>query len=269
MLGMKVYVDKCERYPILARIAAWYAVSRIETEVERHKYHNTRYLLEKDPTLWCVTAWNDNGRSNSSDVTDVTKLYRSDFMAGLGWMMTSKTWQEVGPNWPAIAWDDWMRDPLRRKGRQCIRPEVGRTGMTSHGELGASSGQFFATYLMDIRANTGYTDFGKIDLDYLLPENFEKKMKKEVESAIEMDIDDAVQFVDFHENRGKSIRIMYDGCHDYIKKADAFGIMHDFKAGVPRTAYDGIVTCFYNGVRVYLVPDRTKVPAYDPTWAVP
>uniref|UniRef100_A0A8R1E352 Alpha-1,3-mannosyl-glycoprotein 2-beta-N-acetylglucosaminyltransferase n=1 Tax=Caenorhabditis japonica TaxID=281687 RepID=A0A8R1E352_CAEJA len=232
-------------------------------------FSNTRYLLDMDPTLMCVTAWNDNGKPTTMDITDVTRLYRTDFLAGLGWMMTSRLWKEIGPKWPVMTWDDWLRNPLRRKGRQCIRPEVGRTGMSFHGQEGASSGQFFLKYLMYIEANTGYTDFGKIDLDYLLPENFEKKMKKEVESAIEMDIDDAVQFVHFHENRGKSIRIMYGGRLDYINKADAFEIMHDFKSGVPRTAYNGIVTCFYKGVRVYLVPDRTRLSAYDPKWIVP
>uniref|UniRef100_A0A8R1EQ04 Alpha-1,3-mannosyl-glycoprotein 2-beta-N-acetylglucosaminyltransferase n=1 Tax=Caenorhabditis japonica TaxID=281687 RepID=A0A8R1EQ04_CAEJA len=25
-------------------------------------FSNTRYLLENDPKLWCVTAWNDNGK---------------------------------------------------------------------------------------------------------------------------------------------------------------------------------------------------------------
>lgn len=62
---------------------------------------------------------------------------------------------------------------------------------------------------------------------------------------------------------------MYDGNIDYIRKADKLHIMHDFKAGVPRTAYDGIVTCFINGIRIYLVPDRTKVSAYNPDWSVP
>ncbi|CAN0431060.1 unnamed protein product, partial [Ectocarpus sp. 13 AM-2016] len=28
---------------------------------------------------------------------------------------------------PEAYWDDWLRDPRRRKGRQFIRPEVCRT----------------------------------------------------------------------------------------------------------------------------------------------
>jgi hypothetical protein len=29
----------------------------------------------------------------------------------------SKLWQELGPIWPNAYWDDWLREPLRRKGR--------------------------------------------------------------------------------------------------------------------------------------------------------
>lgn len=29
--------------------------------------------------------------------------------------------------WPQAYWDDWLREPARRKGRQFLRPEVCRT----------------------------------------------------------------------------------------------------------------------------------------------
>ncbi|CAP34231.2 Protein CBR-GLY-13 [Caenorhabditis briggsae] len=233
-------------------------------------FSNTRYLLENDERLWCVTAWNDNGKLENIDVNAADKLYRSDFFAGLGWMMSSKTWHELEPIWPVGFWDDWMRDPLRRKDRQCIRPEVSRTGMMAYGKEGASKGQFFSKHLAKIKVNDKYTDFAKINLDYLLPGNFEKKTHFEVmKQAVEMGIDDVAAFVLLPENKGKSVRIIYDENVDYIRKADKLHVMHDFKAGVPRTAFDGIVTCFINGVRIYLVPDKTKVPGYNPDWAVP
>jgi len=48
----------------------------------------TRPLLEVDKTLFCVSAWNDNGVPEFIDQTANELLYRSDFFAGLGWMMT-------------------------------------------------------------------------------------------------------------------------------------------------------------------------------------
>uniref|UniRef100_A0A1I7SY21 Alpha-1,3-mannosyl-glycoprotein 2-beta-N-acetylglucosaminyltransferase n=1 Tax=Caenorhabditis tropicalis TaxID=1561998 RepID=A0A1I7SY21_9PELO len=108
---------------------------------------NLRYLLEKDKTLWCVSAWNDNGKPGNIDRIANTKLYRSDFFPGLEWMMTRRTWQELEPKWPGGFWDDWMREPEQRKGRQCIRPEISRTGMTKDGRKGVSGGRFFRNHL--------------------------------------------------------------------------------------------------------------------------
>jgi alpha-1,3-mannosyl-glycoprotein beta-1,2-N-acetylglucosaminyltransferase len=38
-----------------------------------------RELLRADPTLFCVSAWNDNGKSQH--VADPHRLYRTDFFA--------------------------------------------------------------------------------------------------------------------------------------------------------------------------------------------
>ncbi|VDM99272.1 unnamed protein product [Thelazia callipaeda] len=48
----------------------------------------TRHLLDLDETLYCVSAWNDNGKSYLIDMKQRELLYRSDFFPGLGWMMT-------------------------------------------------------------------------------------------------------------------------------------------------------------------------------------
>ncbi len=50
-------------------------------------------LLLRDPTLWCVSAWNDNGKP--AFVADNTRIFRSDFFGGLGWMLQRQTWEEV------------------------------------------------------------------------------------------------------------------------------------------------------------------------------
>lgn len=83
----------------------------------------TRWLLDADPSLFCVSAWNDNGRASLIDLTAHQKLYRSDFFPGLGWLTTRfvcgpvsddylncrKLWKEFGPQWPDGFWDDWIR----------------------------------------------------------------------------------------------------------------------------------------------------------------
>ena len=85
----------------------------------------TAKLLDADPTLYAVSAFNDNGHLVQEDSD---RLLRSDFFPGLGWMMSRALWKdEFEAKWPNGFWDDWMREPVQRKGRQVIRREVSRT----------------------------------------------------------------------------------------------------------------------------------------------
>lgn len=66
-------------------------------------------------------------RLHCSNLQDNKALFRSDFFPGLGWMLPRRVWEELSPAWPDAYWDDWLRDPQRRRDRQFIRPEVCRT----------------------------------------------------------------------------------------------------------------------------------------------
>lgn len=64
-------------------------------------FESTLPILKADPTLWCVSAWNDNGKRDLVDSKTPELLYRTDFFGGLGWMMTKELWiNEIGPKWP-------------------------------------------------------------------------------------------------------------------------------------------------------------------------
>lgn len=60
----------------------------------------THKLLKQDPSLWCVSAWNDNGKAAVVDTTQPELLYRTDFFPGLGWMLTKDLWAELSVKWP-------------------------------------------------------------------------------------------------------------------------------------------------------------------------
>ena len=63
-------------------------------------FEATLPILRSDPTLWCVSAWNDNGKRGIIDETKPEMLYRTDFFGGLGWMMTKELWQnELAAKW--------------------------------------------------------------------------------------------------------------------------------------------------------------------------
>ena len=70
----------------------------------------------------------------------------------------NRIWDELEENWPVAYWDDWLRNNLRRKDRQIIRPEICRS--KTFGEKGgASSGQFYKNHLSTILLNgEGFVD---------------------------------------------------------------------------------------------------------------
>jgi len=56
-------------------------------------------LLEEDPTLYCISAWNDQGYEHTS--ADPTLLYRVETMPGLGWILKRSLYEkELEPRWP-------------------------------------------------------------------------------------------------------------------------------------------------------------------------
>ena len=64
----------------------------------------------------------------------------------------------------------------------------------------------------------------------------------------------------------KEVRITYFTSNDYKRAAKALGIMDDFKSGVPRLAYRGIVTFMRGNTRVFLAPNKNWA-GYDPKWS--
>lgn len=126
-------------------------------------FERAAFLLAHDPSLYVVSSWNDHGQE--AHVRDPYRLYRTDFFPGLGWMMPRRLWEEFADKWPAAYWDDWMREPQQRRGRESVYPEVCRN--YNFGEHGSSKGQFFSKYLKPIRLNTVPVPWKDVDLRYL------------------------------------------------------------------------------------------------------
>lgn len=56
-------------------------------------FEATSLLLSSDPSLFCISSWNDHGQARL--VQNESALLRSDFFPGLGWMLTRDFWAEV------------------------------------------------------------------------------------------------------------------------------------------------------------------------------
>ncbi|NXS23916.1 MGAT1 acetylglucosaminyltransferase, partial [Mystacornis crossleyi] len=218
-------------------------------------------LLQRDPSLWCASAWNDNGKEAMVDAGHAELLYRTDFFPGLGWLLLAELWDELEPKWPPAFWDDWMRQPEQRRGRSCVRPEVSRT--MTFGRKGVSHGQFFDQYLKFIKLNDRFVPFTQLDLSYLKKEEYERFFLQQVYSAPEIKIEELQK--DAGRDLG-AVRLQYRGRDSFKALAKALGLMDDLKSGVPRAGYRGIVSFMCRGRRVFLAPPSDWT-GYDPSWS--
>lgn len=223
-------------------------------------FEATLPILKADKGLWCVSAWNDNGKGGLIDQSAPELLYRTDFFGGLGWMLTKQIWNEIGPKWPRSYWDDWMRQPVQRKGRACIRPEISRT--KTFGKIGVSNGLFFDKHLKFIQLNSKPVNFLSQNMSYLLRSNYDQEMDKVLNQS------PVVSLMDLKNGQvtnHTTVRVIYHTKEVFKKIARALGVMDDFKSGVPRMAYKGVVSTMYKGQRVFVAPN-VNWKGYDPSW---
>ncbi|KAL7606201.1 hypothetical protein Lser_V15G17052 [Lactuca serriola] len=204
-------------------------------------------LLDKDKSIMAISSWNDNGQNQF--VHDPYALYRSDFFPGLGWMLSKPTWDELSPKWPKAYWDDWLRLQENHKGRQFIRPEICRT--YNFGEHGSSLGQFFNQYLKPIRLNDVTVDWKKMNLTYLMEDKYVNHFANMVKDAKPLYEPNLVLKTN---NVDGDVRIQYRDQTDFEDIARQFGIFEEWKDGIPRTAYKGVVVFRYKTIRrIFLV----------------
>lgn len=119
-------------------------------------FNQTINLLDKDPSLYCISAWNDQGYDHTS--RDNSLLYRVESMPGLGWLLKRKLYkEELESRWPSVDrqhdWDMWIRTPDVRKGRECIVPDVSRTYHFGSKGINMNSyfqGQYFSKHAINM-----------------------------------------------------------------------------------------------------------------------
>lgn len=233
----------------------------LEISPDFYQYFSaTLPILRKDKSLWCVSAWNDNGKAGLIDENSADLLYRTDFFPGLGWMITKDLWDELSVKWARSYWDDWMREPVQRKNRACIRPEISRT--KTFGKIGVSNGLFFNQHLKFIVLNSKNISFMDKDLSYLLKDNYDKRY---IDGVYKTDLLNIQEIRQGFRPELKQVRLTYRNREDFRRYSKQLGIMDDFKSGVPRMAYRGIVSFMYKGRRVYLAPGANW-SGYDPKW---
>jgi alpha-1,3-mannosyl-glycoprotein beta-1,2-N-acetylglucosaminyltransferase len=202
-------------------------------------------ILDHDATLLAVSAFNDNGFTDT--VKDPTRVLRSDFFPGLGWMMARKLWvNELQSKWPSGYWDDWLREPQQRLNRQILRPEISRT--YHFGTSGGASSNQFGTQLSKVFLNEVNVDWTAIvdnskghSLSYYLqnPIEYDRQYWNLIEGAkLLQDVAEV-----YIQARDGDVRLEYNSIGEFksIVQQLKVPLMDDEKAGIYRTAYKGIV----------------------------
>jgi len=142
-------------------------------------FWSSAWLLQADRSLWCVSAWNDQGFPHTT--ADPKRLQRTDYFPGLGWMISAEIWAELREKWPdapTTGWDHWMRLTTTSKGRECVAPEINRSRHASARGTNVIDNKPFERFTFEKK---GVEDFG--DLSYLRRDRFEASMQAAVSKA--------------------------------------------------------------------------------------
>lgn len=155
----------------------------------------TGWLLDTDPTLFCISSWNDNGFRRFAQNGAV--LRRTEYFPGLGWMIKRELWESewrekwpgsLYPNRAVTGWDHWLRLPDQTLGRHCIFPEVPRN--RNRGSQGANvRSSEFDSHLRRIAFNED-KDVVYQNMETLLLVNYERNRKEEIENSHRLLISD-------------------------------------------------------------------------------
>lgn len=225
-------------------------------------FQATATLLDTDKSLLCVSAWNDHGQQGRAG--NVTALYRTDVMPGLGWMVTSAVGRELLLTWPRLYWDDWLREPTVRRGRQCIFPEVPRTH--TYGKVGTSGGQHYTLHLQAMLLSTERIKWAAKDLSYLQEARYKTLMQQWLASAklLTMRPDELrifchagslTQKQELSNTSSHDYIMCFSTLDEYMELAKALAPMvPDIKGNTGRASYDGVVIIRCRGHRLFLSP---------------
>jgi len=212
-----------------------------------------RPILINDPTLYCISAWNDYGQAKF--VIDPVRIYRTDVFPGLGWMLLRTLWDaELREKWPTKwYWDEFMRLPSTRLNRSCLYPEVNR--VFTFGRQGVSGGQFFDKYLQPTKLNDQYVNFSTLNLTHLYKESYDMEFFELLKSA---KVSEAYRNIN---QTNETLILFYVNAKRIRSWQKYWGLQYDLKAGdervagIPRASYMRVVRFRLNGHQILFAPE--------------
>ena len=114
--------------------------------------------------------------------------------------------------------------------------------------------------MSDIKLNDVSVDFSNLDLSYLTKEKWDYEYITKVKNSPIVTMESFNMIISSPSSSYTEVRINYDSLDNrlsptsFVNIANWAGIMDNIKAGVPRTAYRGIVTCYKNNIKLHIAP---------------
>ncbi|CAI9736532.1 protein O-linked-mannose beta-1,2-N-acetylglucosaminyltransferase 1-like [Octopus vulgaris] len=173
-------------------------------------FSQTMHLLDEDPSIYCVSAWNDQGYEHSCK--DPSLLYRIETMPGLGWMLKRKLYkEELEAQWPTPEkqwdWDMWMRANFIRKDRECIIPDISRT--YHFGSKGINMNPYFQEVYFKKHSFMTLPNVQLKDIDKMKKDYYEVLIKQLIQDAKLLNHSHPPCSEDFVPNTKDEIYVMY------------------------------------------------------------
>lgn len=229
-------------------------------------FRSTAWVLDQDPTIWCVSAWNDFGFRNI--VSDQCRLTRTTYFPGLGFLLRRDAWLKMRGSWPGVVsmgWDYWFRVAFRSLGKECVVPEVSRSRhiSTIGSSVTKSLVQMFEKMAFADMANRCTKDlegqcnqFG--DTSYLLQDKYDEYLRKLITEIPDASSGDNVEIFLY-------TRELFNGIKNLFGLSIASRMITDV-----RSEYHGILMGRrpITGGLVVLVDRRTSKPFLPPSEAL-
>ena len=105
-----------------------------------------------------------------------------------------------------------------------------------------------------VRLQAEGVDWKRRDLRYLLRDEYEARFHRWLDEATSVaSVEAARQAANRHPGGG-DLRVTYRDKAQLLQMCKTLGLMEDLKAGVPRTAYHGVLLIRVAGRRIFLAP---------------
>jgi len=219
-------------------------------------FSQTVRLLDEDPSLYCISAWNDQGYEHTS--ADPSKIYRVETMPGLGWILKKSLYkEELEARWPTPDktwdWDMWMRLAEVRRGRECVIPDVSRT--YHFGSSGLNMNSYFHDIYFNKHSFNTVRDVEILNVDSIKKDAYEKLLESEISQANVLNHDQSPCDETYFPEKGDRPNVLYiemNHSKDFVTWLTLAKCLHVWDLDA-RGYHRGMWRIHYNDIPLFII----------------